>query len=150
MAASSLNRIVVEFPTAPQLKVDMRNYLLSYLYQKGPQLASFVVTSLIQLLCRVTKLGWYEADQHREIFEDACRFLQQGGNPSHTILGVKILAALVQEMNQPLPKRTITEHRKIAINFRDTALFKVGRGGAGRHRHGGLAAAPPTIPVPVP
>lgn len=101
----------------------MRNYLLSFLYGQGTSLPPFLVTQLVQLLCRVTKLGWFEADTHKELVDDACRFLQ--GAPPMAILGVKILTMLVQEMNQPLPKRSLTEHRKTAVNFRDNGLFKI-------------------------
>ena len=32
--------------------------------RRGPTLEAFVVTALIQLLCRVTKLGWFEDDAY--------------------------------------------------------------------------------------
>ena len=32
---------------------------------------------------------------------------------------------LPQEMNTPIPGRTLTQHRKVAVHFRDTALLKV-------------------------
>ena len=40
----------------------MRSYFLHYLDGRGPGLEGFVVTSLIQLLCRMTKLGWFDDD----------------------------------------------------------------------------------------
>lgn len=43
----------------------------------------------------------------------------------HYLLGLKILNMLVVEFNQPTPGRTMTQHRKPAVAFRDTALFKV-------------------------
>lgn len=43
----------------------------------------------------------------------------------HYMLGLKILNMLVTECNQPTPGRTLTQHRKIAVSFRDLALFKI-------------------------
>ena len=43
----------------------------------------------------------------------------------HYFLGLKILNMLVAEFNQPTPGRTLTQHRKLAVAFRDQALFKV-------------------------
>ena len=49
----------------------------------------------------------------------------QGGSLGHFLLGLKILNMLVSEMNQASPGRTLTQHRKVAVSFRDTALFQV-------------------------
>ena len=43
----------------------------------------------------------------------------QGESQGHYLLGLKILNSLVSEMNQPTPGRTLTQHRKIAVSFRD-------------------------------
>jgi hypothetical protein len=51
----------------------------------------------------------------------------QGGSPGHYLLGLRILNMLVSEMNQATPGRTLTVHRKVAVSFRDNALFQVGR-----------------------
>jgi hypothetical protein len=83
-----------------------------------------VVTSLVQLLCRTTKLAWFDSDHHRNIVDDAKVFLEKG-TPSHYLLGLKILHALVSEMNSPTAGRTLTQHRKIAVSFRDQSLFKI-------------------------
>ena len=45
---------------------------------RGPQLEPFVATSLIQLLCRMTKLGWFEDDAYRALAEEARNFLEKG------------------------------------------------------------------------
>ena len=47
------------------------------------------------------------------------------GSTQHFWLGLKILTMLVAEFNQPTPGRTLTVHRKVAVAFRDPALFKV-------------------------
>lgn len=47
------------------------------------------------------------------------------GMQGHYLLGLRILNLLVTEMNQPTQGRTLTQHRKLAVAFRDNALLKV-------------------------
>ena len=54
------------------------NYLINYLATRGP-LPQFVNASLIQLLCRVTKFGWFDDDRFREVVKEATDFLSQVG-----------------------------------------------------------------------
>ena len=37
-----------------------------------------MVTSLIQLLCRTTKLGWFDDDAYRTVVDDAQKLLEKG------------------------------------------------------------------------
>jgi len=108
--------------TVPQ-RIDIRNYVLGYLANNGPQLQDFVVTSLIKLVCRITKLGWFDDPVHRELAEDVTKFLQ--ATVDHCILGLKILNQLVDELNIPTSGRTLTQHRKTSVSFRDVCLLKV-------------------------
>ena len=43
----------------------------------------------------------------------------------HYCLGLKILNMLVAEFSQPTPGRTLTQHRKLAVAFRDQSLFSI-------------------------
>uniref|UniRef100_A0A061RU54 Ran-binding protein n=1 Tax=Tetraselmis sp. GSL018 TaxID=582737 RepID=A0A061RU54_9CHLO len=124
MASSSLLKLVTEHTLSAAMRLEMRNYFLSYLDSRGPGLEPFVATSIVQLLCRTTKLGWFDDEQHRNTVEDAKCFLEKGLGP-HYFLGLKILSMLVSECNQPTPGRTLTQHRKIAVSFRDLALLKI-------------------------
>ena len=108
--------------TIPQ-RIDIRNYVLTYLANNGPQLESFVVVSLIKLVCRITKLGWFDDPVHRELADDLTKFLQ--ATVEHCILGLKILNQLVDELNIPTSGRTLTQHRKTSVSFRDVCLLKV-------------------------
>lgn len=108
--------------TVPQ-RIDIRNYVLTYLANNGPQLENFVVVSLIKLVCRITKLGWFDDPIHRELADDVTKFLQ--ATVDHCILGLKILNQLVDELNIPTSGRTLTQHRKTSVSFRDTCLLKV-------------------------
>jgi len=53
------------------------NYLINYLASKGPELEPFVLGSLIQLFCRITKFGWLDDDKFREVVKEAMDFLSQ-------------------------------------------------------------------------
>ena len=108
--------------TVPQ-RIDIRNYVLGYLANNGPQLQDFVTTALIKLVCRITKLGWFDDPVHRGLADDVTKFLQ--ATVSHCILGLKILNQLVDELNIPTSGRTLTQHRKTSVSFRDAALLKV-------------------------
>jgi exportin-7 len=102
--------------TVPQ-RIDIRNYVLGYLANKGPQLQDFLVLSLIKLVCRITKLGWFDDSAHRDLADDVTKFLQ--ATVDHCILGLKILNQLVDELNIPTAGRTLTQHRKTSVSFRD-------------------------------
>lgn len=108
--------------TVPQ-RIDIRNYVLGYLANQGPTLQDFVTVSLIKLVCRITKLGWFDDPSHRELADDVTKFLQ--ATVDHCILGLKILNQLVDELNIPTSGRTLTQHRKTSVSFRDVCLFKV-------------------------
>lgn len=59
------------------LAANAGNYIVNFLASKGPKAPNFVAASLVQLLCRITKLGWYEDDRFKEIVKDATSFLSQ-------------------------------------------------------------------------
>eukprot|EP00897_Mesotaenium_endlicherianum_P004381 jgi/Mesen1/3971/ME000210S03214 len=123
LAASSLVKQVTDHALSVQLRLDIRNYVLSFLASKGPELQTFVTSALIQLLCRITKLGWYDDDCFRDIVKETMKFLTQA-TVEHFYIGLKILNQLVAEMNQASAGRSLTHHRKTACSFRDLALFQ--------------------------
>jgi exportin-7 len=125
LASTSLEALVTQFWNhfTNDYKVEMRNYVLNYLATHSGQLEDFVVGSLAKLVARITKLGWFDCPEHREIMEEVAKFLQ--ATIDHHIIGLKILTALVEEMNIPISGRTLTFHRKAAVSFRDISLFKV-------------------------
>lgn len=90
---------------------DIRNYLLHLLATKGPQLQAFAVTTVVQLLCRITKYAWFdEGDQIRQIVTETRKFL--GATPHHCAIGMRILHELVNEMNYKNKNRTLTQVRR--------------------------------------
>eukprot|EP00605_Chrysophyceae_sp_TOSAG23-4_P002609 GSChrysophyteH1.ASY1.ANO1.2881.1 assembled CDS len=109
LAASSLETLMSKFWnnfTVDQ-KWEVRNY--------------FVLTALIKLICKITSLGWFDGPEFRDIIDDVTKFVECG--PDHTIIGLKILTTMIEEMNIQNPNRTLTQHRKAAVSFRDQSLY---------------------------
>lgn len=52
-------------------------YIVNYLATKGPEMQPFVIASLIQLLCRLTKFGWLDDDRFRDVVKESTNFLEQ-------------------------------------------------------------------------
>jgi exportin-7 len=125
MASTSLEMLITQFWNnfSAEQKLEIRNYVLNYLAVQAPTLQDFVVGSLSKLACRITKLGWFDSTEHREIIEETGKFLE--ATIDHKIIGMKLLNALVDEMNTPTTGRTLTVHRKSAVSFRDHALFQI-------------------------
>ncbi len=47
---------------------------------RGAQLEPYVTTSLVQLLCRTTKLCWFDDDHFKTIVDDAKTLLAKGSS----------------------------------------------------------------------
>ncbi|XP_068553939.1 ran-binding protein 17 isoform X7 [Anas acuta] len=124
LAATCLSKLVSRASPLPvEQRIDIRNYILNYVASQ-PKLAPFVMQALVQVIAKITKLGWFEVlkDQliFRDITADVKKFLQ--GTVDHYIIGVMILSELTQEMNLVDYSRPSAKHRKIATSFRDTSL----------------------------
>uniref|UniRef100_A0A0D3EMD3 Importin N-terminal domain-containing protein n=1 Tax=Oryza barthii TaxID=65489 RepID=A0A0D3EMD3_9ORYZ len=102
---------------------DRTNYVINYLAMRGPKLQTFVIKSLIQLVCRITKFGWFDDDKFRDIVKEAADFLSLASQ-DHYFIGLKILYHLVGEMNQA-NAMPLTLHRKIACSFKDQFLLQI-------------------------
>ncbi|XP_017704927.1 PREDICTED: ran-binding protein 17 [Rhinopithecus bieti] len=124
LAATCLSKLVSRVSPLPvEQRMDIRNYILNYVASQ-PKLAPFVIQALIQVIAKITKLGWFEVQKEqfvfREIIADVKKFLQ--GTVEHCVIGVIILSELTQEMNLVDYSRPSAKHRKIATSFRDTSL----------------------------
>eukprot|EP00271_Cylindrocystis_brebissonii_P005659 TRINITY_DN17835_c0_g2_i1.p1 TRINITY_DN17835_c0_g2~~TRINITY_DN17835_c0_g2_i1.p1 ORF type:complete len:1060 (+),score=142.88 TRINITY_DN17835_c0_g2_i1:716-3895(+) len=123
LASSSLVKQVSEHSLSVQLRLDIRNYVVAFLASK-PKTETFVTSSLIELVARITKLGWHDDERFRDVVKEAMTFLTQA-TVEHFYIGLKILNQLVGEMNQANPGRSLTHHRKTACSFRDLSLFQI-------------------------
>ncbi|KAJ6659205.1 hypothetical protein lerEdw1_019250 [Lerista edwardsae] len=127
LAATCLSKLVCKTTPLPvQQRMDIRNYILNYVASR-PKLALFVIQALVQVIAKITKLGWFDVQKDqlifRDIIADVKKFLQ--GTVDHCIIGVMILSELTQEMNFVDYSRPSSKHRKIAISFRDTTLKEI-------------------------
>lgn len=125
VASTSLESLITQFWNnfTPDQKLEIRTYVLNYLASNAQTLQDFVIQSLSKLACRITKLGWFDNEKHRNIIEEVSNFLQ--ASMAHQVIGLRVLTSLVDEMNLPTSGRTLTLHRKTAVSFRDTALLQV-------------------------
>lgn len=129
-AASTLTKLISKSAQGLSIQeiVDIRNYILNYLATR-PGLESFVSQSLITVLAKITKYGWFYSHKDemvfRNIIEDVRKFLQ--GSVEHCMIGVQILSQLTCEMNQPEVDVNISyiKHRKTVYSFRDTQLYDI-------------------------
>lgn len=125
LAAQTLLKLVNENTLSGTVRVDMKNYLFNYLSSNCATLPNWVLQALVQLLCRTAKLAWFDSDSAKALVEEAKGHLEKPASAAHYLLGLKILRDLVQEMNTATPGRTLTQHRKVAVSFRDLALLNV-------------------------
>ena len=51
---------------------------MQHMRRRGPGLEQYVTASLVQLLCRMTKLCWFDDDRFRGIVDDSKRLLEKG------------------------------------------------------------------------
>uniref|UniRef100_A0A7S4KJ54 Importin N-terminal domain-containing protein n=1 Tax=Guillardia theta TaxID=55529 RepID=A0A7S4KJ54_GUITH len=105
-----------------QQKTDIRSYVFSFLANKGPSLQGFVVAALVNLLARITKLGWFQNPGH-DVTEEVSQFLS--ASVDHCIIGLEILNELTLEMNANKTNLPLAVHRKKSISYRDKSLLQV-------------------------
>ncbi|CAO2822375.1 unnamed protein product [Amaranthus hypochondriacus] len=124
-ASSSLLKHVTENRLSLQLRLQIRNHVLYYLDSKSANLEHFVLSSLIQLVCRVTKFSWFDDVKFQELVSNAACLLNQDEATRRVLL--KILNQLVIEMNQPTPGLSLLQHRKVSCEFKVQALLQTYR-----------------------
>lgn len=124
VASSSLESLMTQFWNnfTVEQKVEIRNYILNFLATHASSLQDFVVGNITKLVCRITKLGWFDSPEHRQIIEAVTKFLE--ATVDHYQIGLRILSALVDEMNTQTAGRSLTSHRKTAVSFRDQTLYQ--------------------------
>ncbi|GAB1295921.1 Ran-binding protein 17 [Apodemus speciosus] len=129
LAATCLSKLVTRINPLPvEQRIDIRNYILNYVASQ-PKLAPFVIQALIQVIAKLTKLGWFEVQKDefvfREIIADVKKFLQ-GPLPGHsgTLHNRSDNPFRIDPGNEPGVdySRPSAKHRKVATSFRDTSL----------------------------
>lgn len=134
IAASTLTKYICNRDTVVHvnLRLQLRNFALNYLATR-PGLESIVQQALIALICRLTKIGWFDSAENgpeypfRDIFESVKSFIQSG-QISAILVGVKLLSSLVTEICQSTEtdlSRATFFVRKLLVSFRDLVLFPI-------------------------
>eukprot|EP00761_Pharyngomonas_kirbyi_P013683 gb/GECH01013712.1/.p1 GENE.gb/GECH01013712.1/~~gb/GECH01013712.1/.p1 ORF type:complete len:1061 (+),score=152.47 gb/GECH01013712.1/:1-3183(+) len=111
-----------------QQTLELRTMVFNFLGENGPDLPTFVLNRVIRLLCRLTKLGWFQDESHKELTDRVINMFVKTDIPGLIGVGLSILTSLVQEMNSISGLSTITQNRKVAVSFRDSCLKQVFKG----------------------
>jgi exportin-7 len=82
---------------SPELVLQVRNQLLSLLFNSSNGVPQFIQASAIRLLCRITKIGFIRDDRHRSFPHEV--IFQLDSSPSAALLGLQLLSELVEEMD---------------------------------------------------
>ena len=109
--------------------IEMREWLIRFIGQKGSSLTTFTRTVVMTILCRIVKLGWLAETTFQDFPKEIHKlFLCNTSDPSLPVLGYMLINQLVLELNMVSPKMTLSQHRKTMTSFRDSSLldcFKV-------------------------
>ncbi|KAI8368699.1 armadillo-type protein [Blakeslea trispora] len=103
-------------------RVQLRSFLLEYAFIH-PDLLPFIITQLAAVLASLTLLGWTEVEQYKDVHKDLLQFIQ--ASVDHRIVGMQILAIMVQDVNPPSFAKNASKFRKAAGEFRDTQLLSI-------------------------
>ncbi|KAA8499665.1 Exportin-7-B [Porphyridium purpureum] len=129
LASSSLTKIVTAYGTriSGDERVQLYQFVIQFLAERGPALPNFVVSELCTLLSRLVKMSWSDDARFRAVLEDMKPFLD--ASQEHCVLALQVLNRLVLEMNHssPMVRRSFTQaqHRRVATAFRDSCLQQV-------------------------
>ena len=105
-------------------RVKVRMFVMRVMHEKMTILTRPSRMALISLITRVSKMGWFDDERHKAVVDEAKKFLVPD-HPAAYCLGIDLLAQLVDEMNKPLRHESLTDHRKIAVSFRELALKSI-------------------------
>lgn len=103
-------------------KNEIRNFLCNYMGQNGASLPPHVAKKIFELLGRITKLGWLDEQDNRDLPELVKKYFIQPRNPQISSIGIQLLNYIIVEMNTLTSRKSLTQHRKIAVSFRDLSL----------------------------
>ncbi|KAK8803535.1 hypothetical protein WA158_001229 [Blastocystis sp. Blastoise] len=125
IVGTSLTRLLTQFwnNLSDTQRNEIRDYVLNYLTSNGTKIPTSVRLPLISLVCRITKLSWANDMNQRALLDNINAFL--GKDIPYALLGLQFFTELVTQFNIPSSSNERTEHRKVSILFRDSALLEV-------------------------
>ncbi|GMS80054.1 hypothetical protein PENTCL1PPCAC_2229, partial [Pristionchus entomophagus] len=110
-------------------RLELSRFVLNQLGMRAQSLPPYVVSSLCQLFCRVTKIEWIHMDDGQQFpFKEPIDSIIKSislENSAESLLALQILSLLISEMNSAVGMESITKHRKTSSTFRDAYLFNI-------------------------
>ncbi|KAG1215725.1 armadillo-type protein [Rhizopus microsporus] len=103
-------------------KIQLRTFLLEYAFIHY-DLQPFVINQLASVLALLTRFGWLDHEEYQQVYKDMTQFLQ--ASAEHRIVGLQILAVIVQDMNSAVVPKYAAKFRKASAGLRDTQLFDI-------------------------
>jgi hypothetical protein len=76
---------------------------------------------IIVLLCKVTKMSWFDHPELQGIVSEISQLFSMTSKHFH--IGLQTLHDLIIEMSYVHRVKNLTTNRRISLNFRDNALF---------------------------
>lgn len=77
--------------------------------------------AIIKLFARLTKLGWRQEEELRELVTRMQHFMAVSG--VHVLVGLHIMSEVVVDMNAPSHGQSLSQHRRVAIAFRSAQVI---------------------------
>jgi len=125
LAATSMAKLLTDFWNSfnEDQIIELRDFIFGFVANNLQSAEKFVLSKLVQVICRISKLGWSSGSQRfRDIKDKISKFFQSSASLEHYLAGLQFFAELVREMNQQLRGTAITAHRRVAVSFRDECL----------------------------
>lgn len=110
---------------SPADKLTQFNALVGAMLERSAAMPQYIVNTLAQTISRYARMGWLEDEAYRSVV----RLLTEavGKDSYFCSLALNFFKELIAEVLEPIKARPLSAHRKMAINFRDTALFEIFR-----------------------
>mmetsp|Transcript_27201 Transcript_27201/g.48856 ORF Transcript_27201/g.48856 Transcript_27201/m.48856 type:complete len:1023 (+) Transcript_27201:931-3999(+) len=110
---------------SPAEKLNQYNTLVSAMLERSSQMPPYIANTLAQTISRYARMGWLEDEAYRTVV----RVLTDAAAKDSYFCGLALnfFKELIAEVVEPIKSRPLSAHRKMAISFRDTALFEIFR-----------------------
>jgi exportin-7 len=92
-------------------KLQLRSFLLEYAFLH-PTMVPFIVSQLGGVVTLLTRMGWVGLEEYQAIGKDLDRYFLQAASLEHRIMGLQLLAVVVQDINIPSTARYSAMFRK--------------------------------------
>ena len=111
----------------PEQKMAIRKYCVDYLRNESLVLsrANSVVRMMILLLAKIVKLGWFDDPEVRNAIVPDLTLIIEQGNDQHKLIGLQAIQQLIIEMTYLTKMKNLQINRRLSLNFRDSALYKI-------------------------